>query len=238
MAGTIWQQIQEVLTGEIAAGRFGPGDRLPTEAALAQRFGVNRHTVRRALREMQEAGLIHARRGAGVFVTHRPIPYRLGPDVKFSQNMAETGHAGQRHILRLETLPASAEEADVLEIRRNDPIHVLENVTTIDGVPATYSHCVFPGERLSEFPDLLTRQGSITAALGLCGVADYRRVWTRVSAGRADPVTARHLQMADGAPVLKTVSLNRTAEGWPVEHAHTAFCADRVELLVDDKSLG
>lgn len=237
MVEAIWRQIMQALEGEIAEGRVGPGEKLPTEAQLSRRFGVNRHTVRRALAGMQADGLVHARRGAGVFVTHRPVPYRIGPDVKFSQNMAETGHAGKRHILRLETLPASKAEAAMLEIAARAPVHVLENVTTIDGAPAAWSHCVFPAERVPGLPDMLREDSSITTALARCGVGAYRRAWTRVGAGRADPVLARHLAMPAGAPVLKTVSLNRTAEGWPVEHAHTTFCADRIELVVDDRSL-
>ncbi|MEM7189778.1 MAG: GntR family transcriptional regulator, partial [Pseudomonadota bacterium] len=66
MAEPIWQQIRGTLTSEISEGRYPAGARLPSEAALAARFGVNRHTVRRALSDMSDAGLVHARRGAGV----------------------------------------------------------------------------------------------------------------------------------------------------------------------------
>ena len=47
----LWRTIHDSLRGDIAAGRYRPGDKLPTEAALAARFCVNRHTVRRALGE-------------------------------------------------------------------------------------------------------------------------------------------------------------------------------------------
>ena len=64
----VWKSIARDLTEDLAQARYAPGDKLPTEAQLAARFGVNRHTVRRALGEMAELGLVHARRGAGVFV--------------------------------------------------------------------------------------------------------------------------------------------------------------------------
>lgn len=237
MTMPLWQQIRDDLQGEIAAGRVTPGDKLPTEAALARRFGVNRHTVRRALAALQSEGVVHARRGAGVFVTNVPVPYRLGPQVRFSQNLAETGHTGARTILRLETVPAEAEEADALEIPKGTPVHLLENVAAIDGVPATHSTCYFPADRLPAFTEGLQGSGSITAALSACGIPDYRRDWTRIRAGRATGQIARHLHMAEGAPILRTISLNRTAEGWPVEYARTSFCADRVEFVVDGQSL-
>lgn len=237
MTGPIWQQIRRALVDEIGEGRFGPGDKLPTEAALARRFGVNRHTVRRALGQMQGEGVVHARRGAGVFVTHRPVPYRLGPRVRFSENIAQSGRTGTRHILRLETLPALEDEAGALEIPPGELVHVLENIALIDGVPATHSRCFFPAAPLPAFPRAMREAGSITQALVADGVDTYARAWTRVSAGRADAATARHLGMAEGAPVLRTVSLNRAGASWPVEYAYTLFCGDRVEFVIDAESL-
>lgn len=228
----IWQTIRDALTAEITRGSHAPGARLPTEAALAERFGVNRHTVRRALAAMQDSGLVVARRGSGVFVSHRPVPYRLGPNVSFTRNMAETGHDGARRILRLDTLPAAPEEAAQLELPPGAAVHVLENVALIDNVPSAHSRCFFPADRLPGFADAMRAHGSITAALRVDGVDAYTRAWTRVSAGRADGTIARHLQMVEGAPVLHTTALNRSAAGWPVEYANTAFCGDRVELLV------
>ena len=70
----LWQAIADTLRAEITLGHYPPGDRLPSEAALATRFGVNRHTVRHALAQLADAGLVHARRGAGVFATDRLCP--------------------------------------------------------------------------------------------------------------------------------------------------------------------
>ena len=73
----IWSAIAVTLTSDIRSGHYRQGDKLPTEAALAARCGGNRHTVRHALASLAEAGLVHARRGSGVFVTARPTEYRL-----------------------------------------------------------------------------------------------------------------------------------------------------------------
>ena len=54
----MWQRIAEILTAEISAGHFPPASRLPTETALAERFGVNRHTLRQAIGALSDAGLV------------------------------------------------------------------------------------------------------------------------------------------------------------------------------------
>lgn len=70
MIATKWETIASALTEDVRSRK--PGDRLPTEAALSERFGVNRHTVRHALDRLREMGLIYVMRGAGYFVADPP----------------------------------------------------------------------------------------------------------------------------------------------------------------------
>ncbi len=64
----LYLQISELLVREIAAGRWQPGDRLPTEAALASRLGVAVGTLRKALAELQARGLLQRRQGSGTYL--------------------------------------------------------------------------------------------------------------------------------------------------------------------------
>src|ERR1700684_4534142 len=63
-----YQQIVEAVKNEVLSGRYQPGQKLPSEAALVKRFGASRITVGRALRELRQAGLIQSRAGSGSFV--------------------------------------------------------------------------------------------------------------------------------------------------------------------------
>ena len=233
--GPVWRQIRDTLGAELGQ-RYRAGDRLPSEAQLASRFGVNRHTVRRALAELQAEGLLHARRGAGVFVTGTPVAYRLGRRTRFTQNLAAAGQTGSREIVRLETLAGMRTELEALGLAMGAQVHVLESVGLSDGVPFTYANSVFPAERLPDFARAIGESASITAALASCGVADYRRARTRLAAERATGAMARHLRLPEGAPVLRATALNVDAKGRAVEYGRTWFCTDRVELVVDEES--
>lgn len=57
---------------QISSGRLGPGDRLPTEPQLVERFGVSRTVVREAITRLAADGLVEARQGSGVFVSEHP----------------------------------------------------------------------------------------------------------------------------------------------------------------------
>jgi GntR family transcriptional regulator, phosphonate transport system regulatory protein len=76
------------------------------------------------------------------------------------------------------------------------------------------------------------RLGSITAALADQGVADYTRASTRLTAKLADAVQAGQLRVAQGAPLLRSVTVNQDVAGIPIEYGVTHFVGDRVTLTV------
>lgn len=227
----LWRAIADTLADEIARGHVGAGDKLPTEAELSARFGVNRHTVRHALGDLAARGLVHARRGAGVFVTARPTEYPLGRRVRFHQSVEAQGQVPSRDLTRIETRPADLAEAKVLRLAVGDPVHVVEGVSSADGQPLAAFRSVFPGW-LSSFPDALRQSGSITAALSACGIPDYTRASTRLTAKLAKPVLALRLRLPEGAPILRAVAVNVDGQGRPVEFGTTWFAGDRVTLTV------
>ena len=83
----------------IADGTYPAGSRLPGEIEIADRFGVNRHTVRRAIAALAERGLVRAERGSGTYVEARRIPYPIRSRTRFSEIVGTAGReAGGRLI--------------------------------------------------------------------------------------------------------------------------------------------
>lgn len=229
----VWQAIHATLSAEIAEGHYRPGDKLPTEGELAKRFGVNRHTVRRALAELTERGTTYSRRGAGVFVTAPPTDYPLGRRVRFHQNVLAAGRTPERVMLRLETRPSDAREAEALQLDPGAAVHVYEGVSLADAAPISFFRSVFSAARFPDLPSKLEALNSVTAALAASGLDDYTRASTRLTATAADATLALHLRIAEGSPVLRTVAINIDAEGKPVEFGRAWWAGDRVTLTVD-----
>ena len=228
----IWTAIAEALRADIAEGRTRVGDKLATEAALSARFGVHRHTVRRAIRALAGEGLVHARRGSGVFVTAPVTEYSLGPDVSFSRNLAAAGRLPDRRIRVMETRKATAAEAEALNLAADAPVHSIEGVSLADQVPLALFDTVFPAER---FPALLAAfetQSSVTAALGACGLGEFRRMLSRVTARVASATEALSLRIREGDALIQTTSVNVDPHGQPVEFGRTLFVGARVTLTL------
>ncbi|MFN3972414.1 MAG: phosphonate metabolism transcriptional regulator PhnF [Gemmobacter sp.] len=228
----LWQSIAATLSAEIAEGIYGPGDKLPTEAVLSARFGVNRHTVRHAMAHLSDQGLVHSRRGAGVFVHARPTEYPLGRRVRFHQNLTATGRTPSRRLLLLDTRRASAAEAEALQLAPGALVHVYEGLSLSDGVPIGLFRSVFPAARFPGLRDRLGETLSVTEALAAEGLADYTRASTRLTAKVARGTRAALLHLPEGAPLLRTVALNVSAGGQPVEYGISWFAGDRVTLVV------
>jgi GntR family phosphonate transport system transcriptional regulator len=229
----LWQAIMAAVSDDIRAGRYRPGDRLPSEADLSRRFGVNRHTVRRALAGLADGGLVHSRRGAGVYVAQGPADYPIGRRVRFAQAIAAAGRVPGREILVLETRVADPAETEALALAGPAAeVVVCEGAALSDGAPIALFRSVFPGDRLPGLSAALRAEGSVTRALARCGVADYIRVSTRLQAVPASAVQAAALRLPESAPLLRAVSVNADLSGTPVEYGITWFAGDRVALTV------
>lgn len=228
----LWIAIADTLRDEIAQGRYVPGARLPTEVDMSARFGVNRHTVRHALAALVQSGLVHTRRGSGAFVAQRPAEYPLGQRVRFHQNVAASGRTPSRTFTRLETAPATQREAVALNLVDGAPVHVVEGVSLADGLPLALFRSVFPADRLQGLLVHLAHMQSVTAALAACGIADYTRASTRLTAHLARPTEAATLQIGPGAALLRSEAVNIDAQCQPIEYGLTWFAGDKVELVL------
>lgn len=229
----VWQAIATALRADISEGRYLPADKLPTEAQLSARFGVNRHTLRHALSQLVAEGLVRTRRGAGTFVASTPTDYPIGERVRFHENLLAAGRRPEKRILDVESRAATAGEARALEIDEGAPVCSYHGLSLADGAPIALFESVFPLDRVKAMDQHLTETSSVTEALALAGVADYIRASTRLTAVLADVTQALHLHLREGDPLLRSTSVNVEAAGVPVEYGRTWFAGDRVTLTLE-----
>jgi GntR family transcriptional regulator, phosphonate transport system regulatory protein len=230
---SLWRKIAEELQQDIQKDVLNPGDRIPTEQKLAVRFGVNRHTVRRAIAELAELGVLRAEQGRGTFVQKGRIDYQITRRTRFSATMRaqerETGGA----LLAATEDRADQRTAASLQIAVGAPVTVLRTLRSADGYPVAVGSHSFSRQRFPEILRAFERSGSITDALADGGVKDYVRGRTGVSARLPTPEEARLLQVPKTRPLLVTEAINLDMEGNPIELGIACFPADRVQLVFE-----
>ncbi len=229
---SLWKQIAETLEAEIVAGARAPGSRLPVEAELAERFGVNRHTVRRALGVLAERGLIEATAGRGTFVKEAPLRYPIGPRTRFSEIVSAGGREPFGRFLGSQVLPAPPEVAQELCLPEATPVLRIESIHEADGVPISVGVAWFPHARCQDLDLIYAATGSLTRALATLGIADYRRCETRISARAADDRERDLLSLASGRSVMVVERIDVDVTGAPLQWGRSSFAADRVQLII------
>ncbi|GLS23960.1 putative HTH-type transcriptional regulator RB1450 [Labrys miyagiensis] len=227
-----WRKIADHLEAEIAGGLLAPGGQLPTEAVLATRFTVNRHTVRRALAELADKGLVRTAQGRGTFVEAARLAYPIGTRTRFSQNMAQEGREPGGVVLDAAEIEADARIAGLLAIPPGSLVLRLHTARLADGVPIAIGHSHFPLPRFAGFEAAYRRFGAVTPSFAAYGVDDYKRRETRVSARFASPEEATGLDIAPGRPVMVVDSINVDLDGVPIQATRGVFAADRAEIVL------
>lgn len=230
----LWRQIEERLREEIDAGALKPGERLPTEQMLARRFGVNRHTVRRALGALVGEGLVRVEQGRGAFLQEEIIEYALGLRTRFSENIRRQERAPGGRLIDAVELPAEGAAARALALPIGTPLIALDTLREADGLPISFARHFVPLARFPRIAEAYRELGSLTRAFARCGVADYTRKWTRLLARLPSVPEARHLRQPMTTPVLQSEAVNIDAEGRPIEYGVAAFAGGRVQILVEE----
>ncbi len=164
----------------------------------------------------------------------RPTDYPIGKRVRYHKSISASGKIPGKTILSLTTRAADETEADALHLNPGDAVHVYDGLSLADGQPIALFQSVFPAIRLPEILEALQDTKSVTKALQHCGIPDYTRISTRLTARAATATQALHLRLPQGAPVLFSAGINAGLDGVPVEYGRTVFAGERVTLTVND----
>lgn len=211
---------------------YPPGQRLPSEHALAEQFGVNRHTIRRSLASLCSQGLVRITQGSGTYVEDFAVDLVLGKRMRHQQGLAQAGLRGSLLLLQEQTVRATAALAQALHVPARSRLLALRVIGQAEGQPLHVSERYFPLPRFEGMAAVVRETGSISAGFKAHGVADYTRRESRITAELPDAAMAAELRQSIARPVLLVESLNVDLAGAPIEWARAWFAGDRVKLTV------
>jgi len=225
----IYRQIRDVLINEVQAF-YNPGDSLPSENELARRFGVNRHTLRRAIDELVTEGFVERLHGRGVFVLEPAINYLIGSTTRFTENLHSQGKTTISRVLRKQCVPAKGGVASRLQIQEGESVIFIETLREVDEKPfCIISHflLVQPCEAVIENYN----GGSLHDFLKKNCTIELKRCESLISSVLPEANDASLLNMSKHAPILRVKSVNLDIKSSkPIEYAVTRFRGDITQL--------
>lgn len=227
----LYRQISQTIAEEVQR-HYSPGMRLPSEPILAERFSVNRHTLRAAVDELVQAGIVERRRGLGVFVLDGVVSYGIHKHSRFTRSIENTGSSAESIVLRKQMVIASDGIARRLKIAAGDGVVWIETLRKVNDAPFSIVSHFIPaeiGQPLIEHYNGGSLHGCIAEHLGVRLERQISLVTTQMPQGD----DAKLLGISRHQPVLRVKSVNAdTVSFTPVEYCLARMRGDRVELEI------
>ena len=234
----VWRQIEETLAEEIRGRRWEEGQKLPTEAELSRRFGVNRHTLRRAISALVDRGLVRVEQGRGAFVRENVLEYLVGKRTRFTENVRRANRAASGRLLSFRRMRAPKDVGAVLRLTAGTAVLRVETINQVDDRPLSIGVHWFPAKRFPDFQQVYEDSHSITRVMEHHGIPNYTRAVTKVTARMPDLAEAELLNQPRNRPVLYVEAVNVDPDGGPVQLSHVRYAADRFQMVFETLSEG
>jgi GntR family phosphonate transport system transcriptional regulator len=228
---SVWRQIEEALSADILAGHLH--HRLPNETALAERFNVNRHTVRQAIKALVERGMVDVQHGKGTFVREDVIDYQVGRRTRLAHSVANARRVGVSQVLHWSTLLASAELRQLLDLPPQASVLCVETLDVVDDKVIGVCTQYFPLPRFAGLAELYAKNGITHLALEQFGILQFQRRMSRVTARMPSKEVAQQLGQPSALPILYVETVYVDEGTVPIEYGISRFCSTAVQVVIE-----
>ncbi len=214
----LYRQIKSLILQGLETGEWRPGEAIPSESELAQRFNVSQGTVRKAIDEMAAENLLVRRQGKGTFVATHDDPRAF---FRFLRLVPLAGGIEQSRSVPLECWRAKAgpEAARMLGVQISDPIIIVRRLLHFAAKPVVVDEIYLPGEIFGALSLEILRdyQGSLYSLFETKFGVRMIRAEERIRAVPADRASAELLKVPESSPLLSVERLSYSYGDKPVE---------------------
>jgi GntR family transcriptional regulator len=229
----LYIQIRNLLREQIRLGEWSAYEPMPTEDELVNHFGVSRTTVRQAMADLVNEGLVVRKAGRGTFARQPLLVLRMQQWHSVALDIVQRGLRSSKLTLSLERLDARTEIAHrASEIAEGDVLH-LKQVRYADDLPIVVLDHYFPFERCGFLADMPVDEPnfSIQQALGRHGI-ELHSAKGEISATTATELEAKYLQVPPGTPLVEIATKTYDRDGRVVEYSRGVVQTGRYPIAL------
>ena len=225
----LWLRAAETIRDQVSEGALRPGSRLPPERDLCRRLDISRVTLRRALLQLVDDGVLKPSHGRGWYVAsdeRKDWPNSLE---SFSETASRMGLVATSVVLRRDTAMATLDEAESLGVAPGALLFHLERVRMLDEVPIAIDRSIVPADLAPGLADVDFRTESLYTALASAGLV-LANAETTIEAREADAAIAEHLRVGVGKPILVMHQTVLNPADKPLFASTISYVGDRYRL--------
>lgn len=229
--GPLYVQLRKRIEAGIASGFLAPDMPLPPEREIAAITDLSRVTVRKAIADLAEKGMILQKQGSGSFVApmRARVQQSLSRLTSFSEDMARRGYKSEMDWLERGMFRMSPEEAEVLGASPGGQVARLARLRRADGRPMAIERASLPPDIL---PNPLAVTHSLYDVLGEAGLRPVRAV-QKISALNLAAADADLLGVAPMAAGLRIERVSYLADGRVVEYTRSLYRGDAYDFVAE-----
>lgn len=220
--------IETDIINAIQTGKIKPGEKLPGEVELCEKYNVSRVTVRKAILNLASAGKVYRRAGDGTYVSEKPYVNTTGQSRSFSEDMIQNDKKPGSVLLNFKISKAKKNEfiAEKLKLKKNESFYEIERLRTGDGIPIAISYTYIPFKMMPDFNIDRVTSGSLYSYFNELYELELVRKERTVSAVMPTKEQKKSLKISD-EPLLKICHPSYTKTGAIVEYSETYYVGSR-----------
>ncbi|WP_071460688.1 GntR family transcriptional regulator [Bacillus massilinigeriensis] len=228
----IYYQLEELIKKQMENNELQPGDALPSEREYSELHGISRMTVRQAISNLVQNGMLYRQQGKGTFVAERKIEKQLLGLTSFTEDMQGRGVRTWSEVVDFQKVPANLYIASQLEMIVHDEVFEIKRVRMAEGTPMAYETTYLPAKLLQGLTEEAATQ-SIYLYIDEHLSSPIGSARQTIEASTANDMEADYLQIPEGSPVLLIERTSKLKDGTPIELAKSVYRADRYKFSVD-----
>lgn len=232
------ERVRVALAHDIEMGQYQDTGKLPAEPELCERFGVSRITVRRAVADLEELGLVRRRQGAGTYVRDRPELFATMMIAGFADQLSGEGGVQGRRIVGTRVVEADADLASRLGVEPGRPVFELDRVFTCDGFPITLDRSAYALDRYPGFDERIDESVSTYRVLREQYGVRFHEVQRTFTIGYTTKQTAAWLDRPESDPLIVIEKIALDADGGVIHLSHVESVPSRITLRMISRENG
>lgn len=227
----LYIRIQEYIAELILSGKLAPESKIQSEREISEDLGVSRMTVRRALTELVNEGLLERKHGSGTYVAKPKVTYESGELVNYIDAMQKRNIATASQLLEFSEIAASRRLAELLEIEIGNPIYRVNILRLANRVPVILERVFFPGLRFPNLEEWDLEKSSIYDLITTAYGIRIGKISQTVEAIGAVDIVALQLRIEEDSPLLMLSRITyQKVDEKPVVFSHEFLRSDYAKI--------
>lgn len=229
----LYIQIADKLVSQIESGELSPGDRLPAERELSEMLGINRMTLRRALRVLESQGLVLRKHGVGTFVGEPKIDRQMDVVFRFTRRMQNRGFTPGTQVISLAETVVDSALSRQLAVPASSPAYKILRLRSINHEPVMIESYIIPVRRFPGLDHYDLENRSIYEVMETEYGAQITRAQQSFEPVVASAFEAELLNIRAGAALMLEKRISYDQDDRPVEFGKDRYRGDRFRFVTE-----